>query len=104
MILSFSAVRGAAVGNVHYHPHVQNHSDLFILCLFFSFCLPLYLFFFFFNDPAPPGIYPLPLHDALPISDFLQVIETLETQEGYRERGTHLVELGRSEDGRRPLL
>src|SRR2546430_14193155 len=25
-------------------------------------------FFFFFNDPAPPEIYPLPLHDALPIS------------------------------------
>src|SRR6202049_2170007 len=24
-------------------------------------------FFFFFNDPAPPEIYPLPLHDALPI-------------------------------------
>src|SRR2546429_9961086 len=25
-------------------------------------------FFFFFNDPAPPEIYPLSLHDALPIS------------------------------------
>src|SRR2546430_11426819 len=24
-------------------------------------------FFFFFNDTAPPEIYPLPLHDALPI-------------------------------------
>src|SRR2546429_9934160 len=23
--------------------------------------------FFFFNDPAPTEIYPLPLHDALPI-------------------------------------
>src|SRR2546421_700391 len=23
--------------------------------------------FFFLNDPAPPEIYPLPLHDALPI-------------------------------------
>src|SRR5256886_12926946 len=28
----------------------------------------LYLIFFFFNDPAPPKIYPLPLPDALPIS------------------------------------
>src|SRR5256885_9887510 len=28
----------------------------------------MYLFFFFFNDPAPTEIYPLPLHDALPIS------------------------------------
>src|SRR2546430_12381542 len=26
------------------------------------------VFFFFFNDPATPDIYPLPLHDALPIS------------------------------------
>src|SRR5260370_25027468 len=25
-------------------------------------------FFFFLNDPAPPEFYPLPLHDALPIS------------------------------------
>src|ERR1041385_5228103 len=24
--------------------------------------------FFFYNDPATPEIYPLPLHDALPIS------------------------------------
>src|SRR5256884_303535 len=27
----------------------------------------LVFFFFFLNDPAPPEIYPLPLHDALPI-------------------------------------
>src|SRR5256885_14734712 len=26
-----------------------------------------FLFFFFLNDPATPEIYPLPLHDALPI-------------------------------------
>src|SRR2546426_7825750 len=26
-------------------------------------------FFFFLNDPPPTEIYPLPLHDALPISD-----------------------------------
>src|SRR5687767_15412338 len=30
--------------------------------------LPLYLFIFFFNDPPPPEIYTLSLHDALPIS------------------------------------
>src|SRR5256885_13374693 len=40
---------------------------------FFCFCFILLLnisiisFFFFLNDPAPPEIYPLPLHDALPI-------------------------------------
>src|SRR2546422_5109512 len=26
-----------------------------------------FFFFFFLNDPAPTEIYPLPLHDALPI-------------------------------------
>src|SRR5256885_11684652 len=30
--------------------------------------LRLDFFFFFFNDPATPEIYPLSLHDALPIS------------------------------------
>src|SRR5260221_14675803 len=45
------------------------------------YCLPHALngrpgsFFFFFNDPAPPEIYPLPLPDALPISDKLAVDE-----------------------------
>src|SRR2546427_3188975 len=29
---------------------------------------PPFVPFFFFNDPAPPDIYPLPLPDALPIS------------------------------------
>src|SRR2546422_6086632 len=33
--------------------------------MFFSSFL---FFFFFFNDTAPPEIYTLPLHDALPIS------------------------------------
>src|SRR3712207_7539018 len=27
-----------------------------------------FIFFFFLNDPATTEIYPLPLHDALPIS------------------------------------
>src|SRR3982750_3845530 len=31
--------------------------------------------FFFFNDPAPPEISPLPLHDALPISFFASELE-----------------------------
>src|ERR1044072_4742704 len=33
-------------------------------CLVFGLCL---FFFFFFIDPAPTEISPLPLHDALPI-------------------------------------
>src|SRR2546422_9390050 len=43
-----------------------------LLILFFSFLtlpLPLFSFFFFLNDPAPPEIYPLPQHAALPISE-----------------------------------
>src|SRR5206468_10579699 len=35
------------------------------LCLFYRLLLS---FSFFFNAPAPPEIYPLSLHDALPIS------------------------------------
>src|SRR2546426_10600104 len=37
--------------------------QLSIRCPLFSF-----IFFFFFNDTAPPEIYPLSLHAALPIS------------------------------------
>src|SRR2546428_10412800 len=36
----------------------------------------LYSSFFFFNDPAPPEIYPLPLHDALPIS--MQIVDAVD--------------------------
>src|SRR5260370_28894871 len=43
---------------------------LFILLLFFYNILPaLLFFFFFFNDTATTEIYPLSLHDALPISN-----------------------------------
>src|SRR2546427_5081245 len=48
-----------------------NAINLQLFFNFFSFfysLLSFYLFFFFFlNDPAPPEISPLPLHDALPI-------------------------------------
>src|SRR2546428_13479377 len=39
---------------------------MFIFCLKES--ITNTIFFFFFNDPAPPEIYTLSLHDALPIS------------------------------------
>src|SRR5689334_25252969 len=35
---------------------------------FFSFALPTFSSFFFFNDTATTEIYTLSLHDALPIS------------------------------------
>src|SRR5260370_1398846 len=44
---------------------------LFFINFTLIFLIPtlslLYSFFFFFNDTAPPEIYPFPLHDALPI-------------------------------------
>src|SRR5256886_6247416 len=36
--------------------------------LWHSRTLPMLILFFFLNEPAPPEIYPLPLHAALPIS------------------------------------
>src|SRR2546426_12193152 len=42
--------------------------QLSIRCPLFSF-----IFFFFFNDTAPPEIYPLSLHAALPLSPALEV-------------------------------
>src|SRR2546421_583244 len=47
-----------------------SHSLLFVISLLSSliFILLQSIFFFFFlNDPAPPEISPLSLHDALPI-------------------------------------
>src|SRR2546430_14913130 len=46
----------------------QSRSARATLCLLF-FATPMLLFFFFFNYPAPPEIYPFPLHAALPIFD-----------------------------------
>src|SRR5439155_25190538 len=38
------------------------------LLIAISLILSSLFYFFFFNDPAPPHIYTLSLHDALPIS------------------------------------
>src|SRR5258708_40115474 len=39
----------------------------FLLFFFLTLLFTSIFLFFFFNDPAPTEIYPLPLHDALPI-------------------------------------
>src|SRR2546429_3206712 len=39
--------------------------DFYLAIVFKSM---FFFFFFFFNDPPPPEIYPLSLHDPLPIS------------------------------------
>src|SRR2546422_10573886 len=44
-----------------------------MLCFIFYVRTRTLLFFFFFKDPATPEIYPLSLHDALPISGPLAV-------------------------------
>src|SRR3989449_4459863 len=44
------------------------------------------IFFFFLNDTAPPEIYPLPLHDALPISRKIRPILGFEAYVAFGDR------------------
>src|SRR2546429_5983874 len=46
-------------------------------------------FFFFLNDRAPPEIYPLPLHDALPISRIKFVCTAFRRKNHRRFEGTN---------------
>src|SRR5256886_16816981 len=62
-------------------------------CMFLKisiyFLLRLYiqkLHFFFLNDPPTPETYPLPLHDALPISRHVVSPATLAHFKGSRRR------------------
>src|SRR5256884_8371018 len=48
----------------------------------------MHLFFFFFNDTATPEIYPLSLHDALPISMGTAVTEVQQLLQVPKLRGT----------------
>src|SRR5205085_8716185 len=54
----------------------------------YSSCLPsdsscrVYIFFFFFNDPATTEIYTLSLHDALPIWTFNSHLASLRGVDG----------------------
>src|SRR2546426_12448775 len=43
--------------------------------------------FFFFNDPAPTEIYPLPLHDALPISSTSRSAGSARGSRGHAPAG-----------------
>src|SRR3954467_7179182 len=59
-------------------------------------CRLAYVSFFFLNDPAPPEIYPLSLHDALPINDTATTeIYTLSLHDAFRSRWSpyHLTSL-----------
>src|SRR3712207_7271322 len=44
-------------------------------------------FFFFFNDPPTPEIYPLPLHDSFPISEAVRPVVP-----GVVDRAGHLAQ------------
>src|SRR3989449_11577281 len=56
-------------------------------CFFFFILSPSFFsFFFFLNDPATPEIYPLSLHDALPISASIESGETERTGDGKRRQ------------------
>src|SRR5437667_6537539 len=44
--------------------------------------MPVFASFFFFNDTAPTEIYPLSLHDALPISIDQRPLRPLDRQPG----------------------
>src|SRR5256885_4294013 len=49
--------------------------------------LAFHFYFFFLNDPAPPEIYPLPLHDALPIcagAELAQFVGRADEQHVHR--------------------
>src|SRR5256885_12376373 len=47
-----------------------------------------FFFFFFLNDPAPPDIYPLPLHDPLPI--FPRAAQERAARRAARQHRTRL--------------
>src|SRR5229473_7297870 len=74
----------------------------FLFCLYIRF-LPLYSFFFFFNDTATTEIYTLSLHDALPIQrelgDRFGVAVALNNLAIVRlAQGAHAVARARSEE------
>src|SRR5256885_7184933 len=65
------------------------HYDFFLFSTLPSF----FFFFFFLNDPAPPEISPLPLHDALPISAGGEECDALRRGPGPAERSDERADL-----------
>src|SRR5258708_31783914 len=53
----------------------------------------LFSLFFFLNDPAPPEIYPFPLHDALPICKQPGLPALLTAEEGAYDKGRQEVKV-----------
>src|SRR3989441_10446659 len=53
---------------------------------------PVLFFFFFFMDPAPPEIYPLPLHAALPILAVVRAALEAERSLAWRRHDVQRIE------------
>src|SRR4029077_20775731 len=53
--------KGMSLTLARQHSHIRHRMFLFLVLL------NIIAYFFFFNDTATTKIYPLPLHDALPI-------------------------------------
>src|SRR5256885_1422686 len=66
-LLSITLVRPSHLILLHYLILTHSLSTYVFLFFFLSLTPPFFFFFFFLNDPAPPEIYPFPLHDPLPI-------------------------------------
>src|SRR3989440_607816 len=80
----------------------------FFVCFFLFVFSTSFFFFFFLNDTATPEISPLPLHDALPISD-LQALDAWNQlvdqdiggllADRHRDRDRHAALAGRAVTG-----
>src|SRR3989442_15242517 len=55
---------------------------------------PLFSFFFFLKDPAPPELSPFPLHDALPINPIPQADAHFHGGKGTPPGGVGLGSVG----------
>src|SRR5436190_19558738 len=90
----------------------MHHLTLHQLCVSASPC-HISLLFLFFNNTAPPEIYTLSLHDALPIASHLAVmrstllpglVQTLRANLTRGEAHVRIFEIGRCFHGTEPDL
>src|SRR5215212_9279910 len=64
----------------------------FFMFCFLLLCALVFLFFFFFNDPATTEIYTLSLHDALPIRSMPGVLQ--HTLDSLRKSAVEAADAG----------
>src|SRR5207248_11496635 len=80
--------------------------SLSLVSVFDAFCYRPDLFLFFFNAPATTEIYTLSLHDALPISPWLEPLTNRRYRIRRSRRGSRRIvgstDIQRSTSSRRP--